>query len=243
MGEKIICGIYKITNPEGKVYIGHSKDIDTRWRAYRRLDCKAQQKIYNSLKKYGVSSHTFEVVEECAFDDLTCRERFWQDYYDVTDREKGLNLTLVECGDVKKEVSEETREKHRIIAKNRVFSEETLKKLSEIRIGFKHSVETKKRMSEAQIGHKNNLGFKHTDETRKLMSAKSKGHTRGAGRIQSKETKEKIAEYNFKIILNRENGIFYLGVKEAAESLNINPNTLVGKLNGRRKNNTPFIYV
>ncbi len=32
-----MIGIYKITNPEGKIYIGQSIDIDRRFKEYKRL--------------------------------------------------------------------------------------------------------------------------------------------------------------------------------------------------------------
>ena len=92
MIKKIICGIYKITNPNGKIYIGQAKDIDYRWLDYKRLACKKQIKLYGSLNKYGVENHIFEVIEECLELDLNYRERFWQDEFDVLNREKGLNF-------------------------------------------------------------------------------------------------------------------------------------------------------
>ncbi|MGH2622036.1 MAG: NUMOD4 motif-containing HNH endonuclease [Sphingobacterium sp.] len=46
-----------------------------------------------------------------------------------------------------------------------------------------------------------------------------------------------------KSLLNLETGIYYSSIKEAALSVNMIPNTLQGKLLGRTKNNTPFIYV
>jgi len=35
-----VCGIYKITSPTNKVYIGQSTNILFRFRAYKRLNCK-----------------------------------------------------------------------------------------------------------------------------------------------------------------------------------------------------------
>lgn len=43
------------------------------------------------------------------------------------------------------------------------------------------------------------------------------------------------------IVINKENGIFYQSIKEAAETLNIKPNTLVCKLLGKTKNKTNLI--
>lgn len=62
----IISGIYKITNPEGKIYIGQSSNINKRWKTYKRLeDVKTQPKLYESLKKYGWDNHQWEIIEEC----------------------------------------------------------------------------------------------------------------------------------------------------------------------------------
>lgn len=111
MKKKIICGIYKITSPSGRVYIGESENIHSRWKDYKKLRCKSQPKLYNSLKEYRVENHTFEILEECPFEELLCRERYWQDFYDVTN--EGLNCLLTQCGEKKRVPSEETIEKIR----------------------------------------------------------------------------------------------------------------------------------
>ncbi len=46
-----------------------------------------------------------------------------------------------------------------------------------------------------------------------------------------------------KMVLNRETGIFYECIKEAAETINFDKSTLAKKLKGKRKNNTSFILV
>jgi hypothetical protein len=110
MENKIICGIYKITSPSGRVYIGQSKDIQKRWgKHYKKLRCKKQTVLYRSFLKYGVENHIFEIIEEANFGDLNCCERYWQDFYDVLN--EGLNCELVNCDGIKKEVSEETIER------------------------------------------------------------------------------------------------------------------------------------
>jgi len=108
-----ICGIYKITSPSGRVYIGESENITTRWKDYNNLNnCKSQRRLHRSLKKYTVEEHIFEIIEECYFEDLLCRERYWQDEYDVLSK-RGLNCRLTRCGDKKGISSEETKEKIR----------------------------------------------------------------------------------------------------------------------------------
>ena len=70
MEKEIICGIYKITSPTGRVYIGESKDILKRWASYEKLNCEVQPKLHRSLIKYGVDEHTFEILELCEFENL-----------------------------------------------------------------------------------------------------------------------------------------------------------------------------
>ena len=102
-------GIYKITNPLNKVYIGQTKDFQSRLIHYKRKNCKRQQKLYNSIKKYGWNLHKMSLLEECLEENLNCRERFWQDHYDVLNREKGLNLILQQCDDNVKVLSEASK--------------------------------------------------------------------------------------------------------------------------------------
>jgi len=104
--------VYKITSPAEKIYVGSSTNIHRRHTEYKNLNCEYQFKLYNSLIKYGFENHTVEIIEECVKADLNCRERYWQDFYDVLDREKGLNLALVECGANRRTFSQEARRRY-----------------------------------------------------------------------------------------------------------------------------------
>jgi hypothetical protein len=48
-----MVGIYKISNPNGRIYIGQSTNIELRWGKYSKLHCKDQPSLYLSLKKHG----------------------------------------------------------------------------------------------------------------------------------------------------------------------------------------------
>jgi len=87
----VIIGIYKITNPKGKIYIGKSKDISCRKKTYMYLN-SVGTKIKNSIKKYGWEQHNFEIIEECTLEQLNEREIYWIKYYDSTNC--GLNIGL-----------------------------------------------------------------------------------------------------------------------------------------------------
>jgi group I intron endonuclease len=95
-----MIGIYKITSPSGRIYIGQSTQIEKRWKRYSKVDCKGQIRLYRSLLKYGYSRHIFEIVEECIFEKLNIRERYWQDFYKVLG-ENGLNSKLQSTDELK----------------------------------------------------------------------------------------------------------------------------------------------
>lgn len=91
-----MIGIYKITSPSNKIYIGQSINIEKRFKQYKKLDCKKQPKLYNSLTKYGVEYHIFEVIEECILEELDKKEIYWKKYYNTIN--EGLNCELFDIG-------------------------------------------------------------------------------------------------------------------------------------------------
>lgn len=149
----IVCGIYKYTSPSGKVYVGSSKNIYKRIKYYKCLSCKNQTKLYNSLKKYGYENHTFEIVEECSFENLYIRERHYGELFEVLG-DKGLNLSLPKNGEQKTGISEETRKKMSESSKGEKGSF----------YGRKHTDEAKQKLRQAQTGRK------HTKEHRRKVS-------------------------------------------------------------------------
>jgi len=225
-----IIGIYKITNPKGKVYIGESKDIYDRWNQYKNLECKRQRKIYNSLKKYGFDKHKFEIIMECFFEDLKYFESCFQEMYIVV--EKGLNLRYTGRYDKKGKVSYETKNKisnskkklhesgYQVWNKGKKLTEEQRKKLSEDHKGKKLSNETKLKISNS---HK---GKKFSDEHKKKLS---KNHGRS------------------KKVINLETNEIFNNGKEAwdlnKDILGIAYPTFKDRLNGNSKTPTIFKYL
>ena len=103
-----MIGIYKITSPTSRIYIGQSVDLDRRRGDYEGLKNIAKQsRLYRSLVKYGFTNHIMETIEECSLEDLNLRERHWQDYYNVLGL-MGLNCRLQKAGDKSGKDSEET---------------------------------------------------------------------------------------------------------------------------------------
>jgi group I intron endonuclease len=84
-----MIGIYKITSPDGKVYVGQSKDIEKRFISHKNNVYKRGSGINNSFYLHGVENHKFEVIEECDESDLLLKEILYQKEYDSV--ENGLN--------------------------------------------------------------------------------------------------------------------------------------------------------
>jgi group I intron endonuclease len=161
-----MIGIYKITSPSGRVYIGQSTNIKNRWLHYYSLDCIDQPKLYASLKKYGVEGHIFEIKEKCEIGKLNNRERYWQEFYNVV--EEGLNCKFTKTDEKSGYLSEETKNKISKANKGKPSS----------MLGKTHSQETKMKMSESQKNRPQTLfGFfgKHSEESKRKMSESRKG--------------------------------------------------------------------
>lgn len=107
-----MIGIYRITNPKGRVYIGQAVCIVKRKKSYEKLKCKGQPRLYASLIKYGFAEHIFEIVEECTIEELNTRERYWQECYNVLSK-NGLNCKLTKTSDRSGKMSEQAVEKMR----------------------------------------------------------------------------------------------------------------------------------
>ena len=149
-----MIGIYKITSPSGRIYIGQSVDIERRLRRYKIMSVKTkgQTKIWRSLEKYGAENHTYEAIISCKENELNKYERISQEYYDSVDN--GLNCFYTKDGD-----------------KSGRASKETLIKMSEAQKGNKnwlgknHSQESKDKISQSHIG------MRYSDEVNKKKSS------------------------------------------------------------------------
>lgn len=232
MNKNRICGIYKITSPTGKIYIGQSRNVYSRRNKYR--NCKPDQpRIYNSIQKYGWEAHTFEIIEECKIEDLNRRERYWQDFYDVLG-EFGLNCSLTAADE---KVKIYTKEMSLVVSAN-------TRGENNPNYGKVMTQETKDRISKA----KKESG-KAKGENNPMWGKKGEDHP-NFGRKQSQEEIEKRASkmrgenhFNSKIVLDTQTGIFFYSVREAAETYGIKKSTLAHKLRGLLSNNTNLIYV
>lgn len=254
-----MIGIYKITSPTGKVYIGQSVDIEKRLRDYKNRKGPKQPRLNRSFLKYGYNSHKIEVLEECLESELNDRERYYQDLFDCIG-ENGLNCSLTKSTNKSGKLSIEQRKKISESCKNK--PQEVRDKLSLLFKGKKRPKEVGLKISAATTGRKlskehvmkisensrniseetrqkyrdSHLGNIQSEETRKKISNTLKGH------ILSEESKLKIAEkHGFKVV-NTETGEEFLSVAKAAKHYGCNIGHLHNKLKGIAKNNTNLKY-
>lgn len=94
----MITGIYKITNKlNGKCYIGRAKNINRRWTCHKNrafVPNKEYNKyLYRAFRKYGLDNFKFEILEECAEDELDDKEHYYITLYNSNNEKFGYNET------------------------------------------------------------------------------------------------------------------------------------------------------
>lgn len=87
---KLTSGIYKIENKKtGQIYIGQSKDIETRFRRH----CSVPP-IDIAIANEGVDNFDFEILEEVHEDDLLEREKHWIQGYGAVENPYHYNCQI-----------------------------------------------------------------------------------------------------------------------------------------------------
>ena len=154
-----MIGIYKITNiVNNKVYVGQSKDIESRWFQHMYAlnhNWHDNRHLQNSWNKYGADKFTFSVIEECELDKLTEREQYWIDYYGGINSANTYNAKDADC--------------------TGRLSEESKRKISESLMGNIPwnkglTVDTDERVRQYVEHGKETFGGHHSEETRKKIS-------------------------------------------------------------------------
>ena len=258
-----IIGIYKITSPSGRIYIGQSVDFKRRYSEYENLNnIIGQTRLYNSFVKYGAENHVIEFIEECKFPQLNIVERKWQDYYNVIGK-NGLNCVLTKTDELPRVVCEETRIKISNGNKGRIVSQKTRNKLSKIHKGRKCSEETKIKLSKSNTGKtmsleareklsKINIGKKHTEESKKKMSESKKGKYSEEtlrkysivklGKLNAMYGKKGKDNPASKKVIDTELNIIYDSLIECCKLNNLNYKYMSNMLTNTKPNNTKYKY-
>lgn len=221
--------IYKLTSPNGKIYIGQTINKKQRKYHYNSNDFKSQNKLWNNVKKYNWKpSDTFEIIEEVVCGEnksiLNEREIFWIKYFNSF--QDGLNCNAGGCGNIGYIQSKETRKKMSLSKIGIKHPDWRNKQKSEYTKGRKHTNDSKKKMSEVKIKRMNK-------NIKKKISIGLIGNKNGKG---NKGKSKKI--------LCITNGVIYDSIKKASITLLLREADIIDVCKNKKKEikNYKFIY-
>lgn len=169
--------VYKHTFPNGKIYIGVTKNsVFRRWINGKGY---SSQYVYRAINKYGWKNIRHDIL----FENLTKEQAEQKEieliaFYKSNQTEFGYNIA--NGGDYAGSVSEETKKKLSKLKKGKRLTEETKQKLRLVNLGRKASEETKQKLRIKNLGKKlseehkikisqSNKGKKHTIETKEKL--------------------------------------------------------------------------
>ena len=131
-------GIYSIKNTkDGKVYVGLSTKIETRFHFHRRRLRNGKHKnehLQSAWNKHGEESFEFGIIEECSEEMLNDREIFWIAQLNSMDRTKGYNKC---AGGGFGRMSPEIIKRTAAILRTKTIPEEQRKRISQTLTGKK----------------------------------------------------------------------------------------------------------
>ena len=125
--------IYSITNPQGHVYIGQTKDIEKRISKYKRGSSNYCVKVKESINKNGFDSHSIKVLTELPVDTEPFIIDEYERFYITQYKSVGITMMNIYNGG-KSGFSIPKKQKQ---------------KISNSLLGIKHTEERKKAVSDA----------------------------------------------------------------------------------------------
>lgn len=161
--------VYRLTAPNGKVYIGITgQNPLRRWNSGRGY--KNQPHMHSAIQKYGWDNFTHEVL----YSGITKEEAEELEIrliaeHRSTDPEFGYNHATGGAVNRGHHLSPERRAQISIEVRNRVVKDSTREKLRQANLGKQHSEESKAKMRDAK------LGKKLSEETRSKMRQSNRG--------------------------------------------------------------------
>lgn len=213
-------GIYIITSPSGKKYIGSAKNFYNRWKAHRsnlRAGHHHSPPLQRAYNKYGPANLSYKILLICAEEDLIMYEQIFLDGY-----QPEYNIAKIAGHPtLGRKASAETRAKQSAATKGRPLrpehsaaiaaawtperrlaqaersrkmqlSPESRARAAAKRRGTKHSEETCKKLKESWATRRKNE--KAFQETRRKTSESLKKHfSANPAPPRSEETKKKIS--------------------------------------------------
>lgn len=253
-----ICGIYKITSPNGSIYIGQSIDIEKRFKLYKRMDCKGQKRLYRSFIKYGIDNHIFDIIHICEYVELNKLEKYYVDLYGTFNSSIGLNIR--DGGGSLGKLSEETKNKIKAIKKSQSneisqrmrgvgnhrygknISEQHRKIISECVKKYNTLEEReikRKRFSGVNNPSYGGLSDLHKEKLRQInLGKKCTEETKIKSRISALNKAKIVLQFDLNGNLINE----FIGIKFASRQLNINYQNIQNCCHNRIRKTNGYVF-
>lgn len=227
--------IYSITNLiNNKRYIGISQNYEDRKRVHLwalKNNKHKNEKLQNSVNKYGLNNFKFEILKRVETDnriEALKIENYYIKKYDSYNN--GYNKSLGFEGSTLLEVSDETKEKHRMMMIN-----------NKIWLNRKHTEEAKIKIGNAHRGKK------VSDKTKQKLSDAKKGKFKGKdnpffNKKHTEETKEKLRKANGNPIICIETNEEFQSINQCAKKMNLDRKAIERVLKGVYKQTKGYTF-
>ena len=181
----IISGVYQILHKKsGKVYIGSSANIYSRWTDHRaKLNHGKHENQYlqRAYTKYGANAFEWSILQVASVEAMRDVEQFWFEITRCTEREHGYNIAPnAEHAGTGRKWTEEQRQAASKQRKGRPVSPEHRANLSKALKGIKRTPEQCENIRQAQLNRKRRTSPKVVETMRKRST--------GAGNPKAKLT-------------------------------------------------------
>ena len=227
--------IYSITNLiNNKRYIGISQNYEDRKRVHLwalKNNKHKNEKLQNSVNKYGLDNFKFEILKKVETDnriEALKIENYYIKKYDSYNN--GYNKSLGFEGSTLLKISEETKEKHRMMMIN-----------NKIWLNRKHTEEAKIKIGNAHRGKK------LSDKTKQKLSDAKKGKFKGKdnpffNKKHTEETKEKLRKTNGNPIICIETDEEFQSINQCAKKMNLDRKAIERVLKGVYKQTKGYTF-
>lgn len=211
--ERVAC-VYTITNTvNGKIYVGYT--VDFYMRRYQhfselRRGKHGNERLQNSVNKYGLESFIMEILWECEINELPTQEHLWCTLLNVHNSTFGYNIQPTSPNGAPRLMSPESKKKSSDSQKGRKLTEEHKAKLKVARKKQIFSEESKRKRALAITGKKRSK--EHCERQSKI----SKNMELYKYAIQGRYIPIVRLSENFKVLA------FWESIKQAADALGIN---------------------